>query len=249
MIGLLEWRDPREGTAPKRAALRERDILHMHVICAEIVCGPKTPESVLKRRIQKAAKRLRKLGIVHVIMPEDFTQTALLGKCGLRPLSTLSLRRSLASEVVRAQSAALGCSPSSVKIAVSGEQMTGELVRTVTELSLGNRYVLLDVPYGGEELCRQLRREYGVSLLLNPSKEQLDGAEILVLFGPREDLKKQNAAVLMLYEGGDPTLPPLVLPPALEEKLPIGANREQLLTALLEAGALRPGQIAVSAAR
>ena len=44
-------------------------------------------------------------------------------------------------------------------MAVCAAQMTGELVRTVTELALRHRYVLLDLPYGGEDHCRQLRKE------------------------------------------------------------------------------------------
>ena len=41
--------------------------------------------------------------------------------------------------------------------------------------------------------------------------------------------------------------PPLLLPPALEEQLPRGLRRPQLLAALVEGGVLRPGQITVGA--
>ena len=105
--------------------------------------------------------------------------------------------------------------------------------------------MLLDVPYGGEELCRQLRREYGVTLLLCPGAEQVAASEVLVLFGPRPDLPRRSAAVLELSEGGELRLAPLVLPPALESKLPEGVDRPQMLCALQEAGALRPGQVTV----
>ena len=40
-----------------------------------------------------------------------------------------------------------------------------------------------------------------------------------------------------------------LLPPAMEERLPAGADRGQLLAALREAGALRPGQITVGLPR
>ena len=133
-------------------------------------------------------------------------------------------------------------------MAVCAAQLTGEVVRTVTELCLRHRYVLLDLPYGGEELCRQLRREYGVSLLLGPSKEQLEGAEALVLFDPRTDLVRKDPAVLTLYDETQ-ALPPISLPPAAEEALPQGADRGQLLAALREAGVLRPGQVTVAGAR
>ena len=139
-----------------------------------------------------------------------------------------------------------GQSPAGARVAVCTAQLTGEVVRTVTELSLRHRYVLLDLPYGGEELCRQLRREYGVSLLLGPAREQLEGADALVLFDARTDLK--NPAALALYDESQP-LPPVSLPPAMEEALPPGADRGQMLAALREAGVLRPGQIAVGGAR
>jgi len=102
--------------------------------------------------------------------------------------------------------------------------------------------VLLDLPYGGEELCRQLRREYGVSLLLGPDRDQLEGAEALVLFDRRADLSLTNPVALRLYDEGQ-ALPPLALPPELERELPRGADRGQLLAVLREAGALRREQI------
>ena len=104
------------------------------------------------------------------------------------------------------------------------------------------------VRQGIVELCRQLRREYGVTLLLSPAKEQLEGADVLLLFDRREDLKP-GGVVLPLYEGAQTPLPPLLLPPAMEERLPAGADRGQLLAALREAGALRPGQITVGLPR
>ena len=126
--------------------------------------------------------------------------------------------------------------------AVAGDRPSGELVRTVTELALGNRYVSLDLPYGAGALAARLRREYGVSLLLT-----LEGApppEVLVLFAPRPELEGRAKTVLRLYDEAAP-LPPLLLPPELERQLPEGVSRPQLLSALVEGGALRPGQITV----
>lgn len=106
--------------------------------------------------------------------------------------------------------------------------------------------MLADLPRGGEELCRRLRREYGVSVQLGPDREQLERAEALVLFDPREDLKPQGAVVLELYREDVP-LPELELPPALENQLPAGVSRGALLAALEEGGVLRYGQITVKA--
>lgn len=240
MVGMMIWKEPQRGR--KRLEVREQVFLHMRFLGAEI-CKSARP-AVLRRRVLAAGKRLRKQGVVRVVLPENFTCYEQLEKCGLRPVSTLSLRRAVAADWVQAVLGERGCSPSGARVAVSAANLTGELVRTVTELMLRHRYVLLDLPYGGEELCRQLRREYGVSLLLNPSQEQLEEAEALVLFDPRQDLSGGNGAVLRLYDESAP-LPTLSLPPVLEGKLPEGLNRGQLIAVLREAGALKREQIAV----
>lgn len=248
MMGLLLWKSPEAGKREKRVVLSERSVLHMRFVCAEVIRGPKTPSAALRRRTASAAKKLHRAGVTRVVLPPEFPFLAELEKCGVRPVSTLPLRRAMAAETVswRLERQAL---TAGARVAVSGEQLTGELVRTVTELCLRCRYVLLDLPYGGEELSRQLRREYGVSLLLGPAKEQLEGAEALVLFGERQDLSRNNPVVLALYEGGEDTLPPLVLPPAMEERIPAGCDRPQLFSVLREAGALRPGQITLGTSK
>ena len=248
MIGMMTWTPPAGGVRQKSVVLETRALLHLRVAWASVARGPRTPEALVRRRVLTAAKRLRKAGVTRLVVPEAFAYGEQLEKVGVAPVSTLPLRRALAADLARAVMAGRNLSGGSARLAVAGDQLSGELVRTVTELSLRNRYVLLDLPYGGEELCRQLRREYGVTLLLSPAREQLEGADVLLLFDRREDLKP-GGVVLPLYEGAQTPLPPLLLPPAMEERLPAGADRGQLLAALREAGALRPGQITVGLPR
>ena len=243
MMGMLLWKSPEAGKREKRMALTERSVLHMRFACVEVVRGPKTPSAVLRRRVASAAKKLPRAGVTRAVLPTDFPFSAELEKYGVRPVSTLPLRRALAAETVGWRLERLGLT-AGARVAVVGEQLTGELVRTVTELCLRCRYVLLDLPYGGEDLCRQLRKEYGVSLLLSPAKEQVESAEALVLFDARPDLACRNPVVLPLYDESAP-LPALALPPVLEEALPEGADRGQLLAALQEAGVLKRGQISL----
>ena len=139
-------------------------------------------------------------------------------------MSTLPLRRAIAADWVRWSLLERGIPTAGARVAVCAASLTGEVVRTVTELVLRHRYVLLDLPYGGGDLCRQLRRE------------QLEGAEAAVLFDPRTDCR--GSGRILLYDEKEP-LPPLGLPPALEEKLPDGVNRGQLLSVLREAGSIR----------
>jgi hypothetical protein len=240
MITLLTWVPPERRL--KNVTYKEKLILHMRLWEVRIARGPRTPESALRRRVLSAARHLHKAGITRAILPEGFSYGEQLAKYGVRPVSTLPLRRELAADWVRWSLTERDAPVAGARVAVSADQLTGEVVRTVTELCLRHRYVLLDLPYGGETLCRQLRREYGVSLLLGPSKDQLEGAESLVLFDPRTDLNSPYA--LRLYDEAEP-LPPISLPPTLVEQLPVGTDRGQLLAALREAGAIKTGVLSV----
>ena len=231
----------------KRQVLESRALLHLRVAWASVARGPRTPEALVRRRVLTAAKRLRKAGVTRLVVPEAFAYGEQLEKVGVAPVSTLPLRRALAADLARAVMAGRNLSGGSARLAVAGDQLSGELVRTVTELALGNRYVLLDVPYGGDTLANQLRREYGVSLLLSPTRQQMEEADVLVLFAARTDLRRRAPAVLRLYDEAAP-LPPLLLPPVLEGQTPPGLCRPQLLAVLVESGVLRPGQITVGTA-
>jgi len=243
MLGLLLWKDVRKEKRERAVTVGERSILHVRFQCAEILRTDRTPETVLRRRIAAAAKRLRRLGVNRLVLPEAFPYRKELERWGLEPVSTLSLRQALAADWVGWQLAERGIT--GARVAVSADRLTGEVVRTVTELVLRYRYVLLDLPYGGEELDRRLRREYGVSLLLNPGPEQLEGADALLMFAPRDCCAP---AALRLYDEGG-AMPPLVLPPTLEAKLPAGADRGQLLAVLRESGVIRPGQIGIESTK
>lgn len=240
MVGLLAWAEPKKGR--RSVHLEERVILRMRFLQAEMVKSPH--QAVTRRRVLAAGKRLRKRGVTQVVLPEAFPFPELLDKCGLRPAGTLGLRRAIAADWVRAGLTEKDRPVAGAHVAVTAAALTGEVVRTVTELCLRHRYVLLDLPYGGEELCRQLRREYGVSLLLGPDREQLEEAEALVLFDSRTDLSMANPVALRLYDEAQ-SLPPLALPPNLEEALPRGVDRGRLLAVLREAGAVKREQIAL----
>lgn len=240
MVGLLLWKEPRKGQ--KRIVIEERPLLRTRFLWVEITSS--SHPAVRRRRVLAAARRLRKLGVTQVIPPAEYAREPLLESCGLKPVSTLVLRRSLAADWVRMGLETERLPVAGARVAVSAASLTGEVVRTVTELCLRHRYVLLDLPYGGEDLCRQLRREYGVSLLLGPSKDQLEGAEALVLFDPRRDLSLANPVALRLYDETQP-LPVLSLPPETEAALPEGADRGQILAVLRESGVLKREDIAL----
>ena len=241
MVGLLVWKERRNRE--RAVTVGEVTVLHMRFLQAEVLREERTPESILRRRAAAALGKLRRQGITRVVLPTDFPWSDLPGRQGLRIVSTLPLRRRLAADWVRVELEEKKIPPGSARVAVVADALTGEMVRTVTELVLRHRHVLLDLPRGGEELCRQLRREYGAAVLLAPSREQIETAEAVLLFDAREITAGQIC--LRLYEE-EQLLPRLLLPPLLEEQLPPGADRGQLLGALQEAGALKPGQVTLS---
>lgn len=237
MTALLTWTPPERGAHQRGVRIQERTVLGIRTLEAEILRGPRTPEAVLRRRVAGAAKKLWKRGCRQAVLPEDFPYSDQLGQ--LRPVSALPLRQALAADWVRWALIRQGTAAAGARVAVCADHLTGEVVRTVTELSLRHRYVLLDLPYGGEELCRQLRREYGVSVVLRPSQEQMAAADAAALFAPRAAAGRMALAV---YQEDQP-LPPISLPPALESQMPAGANREQVLALLRESG--RFGQVSL----
>lgn len=244
--GLLLWKDQTTGVRQKSVTLSEKRVFHLRLPCAEVLREERTLERTIRRRFLTAAKRLQKAGITHVVLPKDLPKSVRPEQLRLQPVSTVPLRELIAADWLRLELEKAGRVTAGTRVAVSAPRLTGEVVRTVTELVLRHRYVLLDVPYGMEEFSRRLRREYGVSLLDGTDPQQLEQAEALVVFDGQRQTETPHPVLLRLHDEGVP-LPAMLLPQALEEQLPQGANRGQLLTVLLQAGVLRPGQLTLTA--
>ena len=235
MVGMMRW-DP-AGHMLRPVVLREVSVLHVRFLRAGILRGDRTPEAAVRRRVKAAGKKLLRQGTGRVVLPAGLPADALPE--GLCPAGTLPLRRAIAADWCGQLLRLRGKNPAGARVLVTANALSGEVVRTVTELALRHRYLLLEVPCGGEELCRRLRREYGVSVLLHPAPGEAADAQIA--FDPAEC---RGESFLPLYDETLP-MPHLILPPELESRLPEGADRGQLLSVLWEMGALRPGQVSV----
>ena len=235
MVGMMLWEPA--GHMLRPVVLREVSVLHVRFLRAGILRGDRTPEAAVRRRVRAAGKKLLRQGTGRVILPAGISAGDLPE--GLCPVGTLPLRRAIAADWCGQLLRLRGKNPAGARVLVTANALSGEVVRTVTELALRYRYLLLEVPYGGEELCRRLRREYGVSVLLHPAPG--DPADIQIAFDPAEC---RGESFLPLYDETMP-MPRLILPPETESRLPQGADRGQLLSVLWEMGALRPGQMSV----
>lgn len=242
MFGYVEWTT--ETNRRRGIVLRERAILHLRFCSAVLLRKEKTPEWILRRRVAAAAKQMQKLGISQAVFPDEFPYMEIFGRHGIQAVQTLPLYRSLAADLVRAAMEEGGLSSGKAVIAVCTDRLSMEVQKTVTELCIRNRYVLLSSTGDGEPLCRHLRREYGVSLVLTEDPEQLGRADVKVLFIQKEDLNR-DGIVLNLYEEHAEDHRPLILNAELEEQVPAGCSRPQLFAALCQAGALRIGQVEI----
>lgn len=227
------------GDGPKKPVLGERRLPGGTFVTLQMgqPVHPSSPFAL--GRAARSAQKMREAGVRSAVFPLDFPYTALFLRHGVSPIDTLPLRRALAAPLTRRRLEAAGLSPTQAVVAVSGEWAVREVAEAAKALALSYRYVLLSVR-DGEELARSLRREYGISLLLKPSVEQLDRADALLLFAPRGDLTQENAILYTLYPGGEAGRGRLEirLPGALREKLEPNCDQEQAAAALYAAGGL-----------
>lgn len=188
----------------------------------------------------RAAKRMHDQGVRRAVFPVDFPYTSLFIRQGVLPMETLPLRRVICAAFVKRRMEELGIAPTQGVIALSGEYLSREMRAVTKSLALSFRYVLLAAGEGGEELARELRREYGISLLLKPTRDQLERADALVLFSPRGDLTGENKVLCALYPGGEYTRGrlPLSLGKEMVRTLPPNCDLEQLAAALHAMGVL-----------
>lgn len=240
MIGYIAYRED-----VKTWAVEEKNILGLRFLRLTL---PKGRKVLGKLYANRAARAMGRLGVRQAVFPTDFPWEELFTRRGVLPVDTMPLYRRMAPLIVRKQMADLRLSPGNTTVAAVGDNLTGELGKILTELALQVRYLNISMKYGAEEFCHSLRREYGVSVLQRPTRAQLEAAQALLLFAPREELTCNNPIVLHLYDGERVLRRNGVvfgLPPKLEGEVEENCCREQVLSALLAAGILQNYQIPV----
>ena len=240
MMGYIAYRDD-----ARTWWAEERSLLGLRLLAVTV---PRGRRLLGKHCAARAARCLGRAGVRQAVFPEDFPWTELFARRGVAPVDTLPLHRRMAPLVVKQRLAQAGISPGSATVAAVGDNLTGEVAGILTELALQVRYLTVSMRYGAEEFCHSLRREYGVSVLQRPTRAQLEEAQVLLLFAPREDLSCANPVVLHLYGAGG-ALPrsgaAFGLPGKLQGMVEENCRTDQLLSALLTAGILQNYQIPV----
>ena len=235
MLGYIMY-----GEGPKRPELGERQLSGGTFVTLRMGLQARPNGPLALFRARQGARMLRESGIRSAVFPVDFPYTALFIRQGILPVDTLPLRRLLAAPLTRRRLENGGFQPTQAVAAVSGDRVIREVTDCAKALALSYRYVLLSVRGDAEPFARNLRREYGISLLLDPSPDQLDRADALLLYAPREDLTKENRVLYTLYPGGEAGRGclPLCLPAGAAERVEPNCGREQLAAALYALGAV-----------
>lgn len=228
------------GDGPKRPELGERQLPGGAFVTLRMGQAAHPMGPLALSRARQGARRLREAGVRSAVFPVDFPYTALFIRQGVCPVDTLPLRRALAAPMTRRSLEKLGLEPTQAVVAVTGERCAREVSECAKMLALGYRYVLLGVNSGGEAFSRSLRREYGISLVLDPSPDQLDRADALVMFSQRGDLARNNPILYTLYPGGEAGRGrlPLALPEGIRDQVEVNCDLEQLAAALYATGGL-----------
>lgn len=210
MYGVMVWCQGVRGE--KRVRMERRRLIDVEVFWVWVVRGEKTPQKLLNRRLAQGCKLLRKQGVEEVALDLEIDQQVLV-EGGLRPISSVPLRRMLGVKLMEHQLQAQGIAPEEANVVIAGTRMDGQLVQAVKEMTLKWRYVMVDVD-GSDGLCQQLRREYGVSVRQRPGRSALHRAHVIALYAPRPDLPALPQ-MLSLYDQSEP-LPTLSWPTTWE---------------------------------
>lgn len=232
MFGYVEWSEARKS---RRSVTAEERIIGGVRFCAVSVYRGRGRQAELHRRCGRAARLLRRAGVGRVVLPPGAPEECFVHR-GIRPVSDLGLRREVAAELTSFAMAQRGIQPGGATVAVTADRLSAEVIRTVTALCRRCRYLLLQVPYGGEAFCREMRRTQGVSIRLDPTAEQLEQADILLCFAPLRTPPARGKLCLPLYAGAEDVFTWSAAVPGQGGE----ESRTALLAALWEVGALRP---------
>ena len=214
--------------------LVREQVLGLPLLRGEVPGGALTPG-----RVRRTARALRKQGVVRVLAPAGFPHWGEVGAQGLRPVETGELCRALAAPIALAGLAGAGVPLWQAQVVLWGDRVTRALRTAALELCPRVRQLLVAVPAGGEELRRELRREFGL-----PAVEGRPEGEIhlTLCFAPPRDGQPGRTADL---SGETPDLPDYRFG-LREGDLPADADPLPLLSALWNSGRLEREDIAVA---
>ena len=151
MLGLLSYDEGRT------VELERTQLLGMPVLQVHASSGGRWA----KYRLGRAARLLTRRGVRRVLVPRSFGCWALLERRGLAGVNPLPLYRAMADRLVLAMLERIGVDPQCACVALRGESVDADLVRTAHMLCPRVRSVTVEAARGGERLMQELYWEFG----------------------------------------------------------------------------------------
>ena len=149
-------------------------------------------------RLKRAARRLARLGVCRVLVPEEFCRWELLCRWGLGPVDPVPFFRACAGGLALAALRREGIPPHQGTVALRGRRVDRDMVRAAEFLCSRVRDVAVSAPVGGGELAAWLRREFGAPIRPDSGEipaavrfdgtGALEGRRVLSLFGTEPEL-------------------------------------------------------------
>jgi len=186
-----------------------------------------------RRQLDRAVRLLERQGVRRLLPRRESDDPA---PEGLRWVDPAPMCRHMAAPLALAELERRGRDPRRTRIALRGRGVDQALARAARLLCPTVRELVIDAPFGGERLAKQLYWDYGVAVCPGGGADLSvrfggtpeAGEEGFLLCGPRPDL------------GGLALTAPAVAVPEELEELPV-------LCALWEAGRLGEGELKISA--
>lgn len=155
-------------------------------------------EKRLERRIDRAARRLREMGVRRVLTSPAFPYWDRLERQGLRCVDPEPMCQAVAGELALAALERDGCPLERAVVALRGGRVSRPFFQTAVALCARVRGVAVYAPAGGAELADYLRREYGLPVLererpdltleFSPVQAEGENGGTMVLHGPNLNL-------------------------------------------------------------
>jgi len=192
----------------------------------------------------RAAAQLRRLGVKEAVFPTDYPHMACFKKKGIFPVDPLPLYRKMAPELIKRKMEQKSIVATDAAVAVVTQRLNRETEQIVLETAQYVRHVMLSVSGDAEEFGVFLRREYGISLIVRPSRQQLEQAEVLLFLCAAEWQQARNPIALHFYGGEWRNCGVrFALPRQLQGEVEENCDQLQLLTVLCRQGMLKNYQI------
>lgn len=148
-----------------KTVVDRQEVLGLPVVRALVPGVEGRHEKRLKRRIDRAARRLREMGVRRVLTGPAFPYWDRLERQGLRGVDPEPMCQAMAGELALAALERAGYPLQQAVVALRGGRVSRPFFQTAVALCARVRGVVVYAPAGGAELADYLRREYGLPVL------------------------------------------------------------------------------------